>query len=319
MYERLKNRFGKYAITNLMKYIVMLYICGFLIYLIGKAKGVDLYYTYLCFNVDKILEGQVWRVVSWLIQPTDYDIFFLLISVWFYYFIGSTLERFWGSFRFNLFYFSGVFFNVLAAVILYVISKPLLGVRFTYPISLEYINLSMFLAFAVIFSEASVLLFFIIPIKIKYLAYIYVGVEVYYIVDYFLKGGEYWRLGVARAVLCVVSMLNFIIFYMNARKHGTNRLADAIRRRQYTAAYRRGQAENARTVNNDNPLNRGARPITRHKCAVCGRTELDDDELEFRFCSKCDGNYEYCMDHLYTHTHVVRVLVDPEEVNKDGQ
>ena len=328
MYNKLKNKFGKYAIVNLMKYVVMLYICGYFIYLIGRAKGVDLYGTYLCFDVDKILKGQVWRIVSWLIQAPDYDIFFLLISVWFYYFIGSTLEKFWGSFRFNLFYFSGVFFNVLAVVIIYIISEPLYGsygalnklmaMLHYYLPNLEYINLSMFLAFAVIFSEASVLLFFIIPIKIKYLAYIYVGVEIYNIVDCFLQGGDSWKAGVVRAILCVVSMLNFIIFYINAKKHGTNRLADAIRRRQYQTSYRRGEAENARTMAGNRSMGGSVKPITRHKCAVCGRTELDGDELEFRFCSKCEGNYEYCMDHLYTHTHVVRVLVDPDEVNKDG-
>ena len=46
--------------------------------------------------------------------------------------------------------------------------------------------------------------------------------------------------------------------------------------------------------------------LTHHKCAVCGRTEKDDPNLEFRYCSKCEGNLEYCMDHLYTHKHVTK-------------
>ncbi len=313
MYEKLERKFGKYAIKNLMKYVIMLYICGFIIYFISSAKNVDLYYTYLCFDVKKILSGQVWRILSWMLEPIDSGIFFFLISIYFYYLIGSTLERYWGSFRFNLFYFSGVFFNILASVLFYIISGPLFGVNISYPITLQYINLSMFFAFATLFSDTQILLFFILPIKIKYLAYIYAIVEFYQIAEYYIKGS--WQLGVAATLVCVISLLNFLIYFFNAKKYGVSKLKQRARSKSFQRAYEGGLRENV--YRNAEGQNVPKKVVTRHKCAVCGRTELDDPELEFRFCSKCDGNYEYCMDHLYTHTHVVRgIKLDGSDQDK---
>lgn len=308
MYNKLEKKFGKFALPGLMKYVVGLYLCGFVIFAISSARDSNIYWDYLAFDIPMILKGQVWRIVTWLLQPIDSSLFFMLISVYFYYMIGSTLERFWGTFRFNLFYFSGILFNILAAVLFYLISGPLFGVNITYPISLEYINLSMFFAFSSLFSDTYILLFFILPIKIKYVAYIYAAVELYGIVQLFVEGN--WRLGIAATVVCVVSLLNFFIYFFNAKKHGVGKLKQARRQRQFERAYNQGAAENRATMS-------ASRPITRHKCAVCGRTELDGDDLEFRFCSKCDGNYEYCMDHLYTHTHVVRQIIDPNENSKN--
>ena len=68
--------------------------------------------------------------------------------------------------------------------------------------------------------------------------------------------------------------------------------AQAKRKRQY-----RQQVNRARQ---NQTYQNGAR----HKCAVCGRTELDDPNLTFRYCSKCSGNKEYCQDHLFTHKHM---------------
>ena len=172
MYRKLEQKFGKYAIRGLMKYIVVLYIVGFFLSITGNFTGAgeSLFERYLAFDVDKILEGQVWRVISWIVQPPDEPSIWTIISVIFYYYIGSTLESIWGSFRFNLFYFSGIIFNTLAGVLFYVVSKYAFGEAISYPLNLGYINLSMFMAFAVVFSDVQVLLYFIIPIKVKYLA-----------------------------------------------------------------------------------------------------------------------------------------------------
>lgn len=306
MINKLERKFGKYAIRNLMKYVVMLYVLGFIVYFISASKGVDIYRLYLSFDIDKILQGQVWRLVTFLVQPLDTNLFFMLIAVYLYYMIGNSLERAWGSFRFNLFYFGGVLFNIVAAVLIYIVFLVWSGgeVHLSYPISLQYINLSMFLAFATLYSEVQLLLFFIIPIKIKYLSYFYIIIEVYGIIYNFLYGGMV--AGICTTILFVVSILNYIIFFMGVMKRSGRTPAAAKRRRDFTRNYNAG-VYNTGNYANAGTGNSGARKvITRHKCAVCGRTELDDDELEFRFCSKCDGNYEYCMDHLYTHTHVVR-------------
>lgn len=309
MLNKLERKYGKYAIRNLMKYVVMLYILGFFVYLISATRGVDIYSLYLGFDIDAILRGQVWRIVTFLIQPLDSNIFFMLIAVYLYYMIGTSLERVWGSFRFNVFYFSGVLFNILASILIYIVLLVWSGgqLHFTYPISLHYINLSMFLAFATIYSDVQLLLFFIIPIKIKYISYFYVIIEVYEVVYSFMHSGM--MIGICNLILLVVSLLNFLIFFVGMLKRTGRTPAQARRRRQFTKSYNNPDYSAYNAYNKNAARGESRRQgtvITRHKCAVCGRTELDGDDLEFRFCSKCDGNYEYCMEHLYTHTHVVR-------------
>ena len=306
MIDKLERKYGRFAIKNLMKYVSMLYVLGFIVAYISIAKGVDLYSTYLAFDVDMILRGQVWRIVTFLIQPLDTSLFFMLIAIYLYYMIGSALERTWGSFRFSLFYISGAVFNLLAAVIIYVVLLIVSGgaLHFTYPVSLEYINLSMFLAFGTIYSDVQLLLFFVIPIKIKYLSYFYIAIEVYNVVYMYLHAGM--LMGVCATIVLVVSLLNYILFYIGVRRRSGNSFANRKRRNDFSRRYNEGVNAGYRTGVNTDENGKARVVITRHKCAVCGRTELDDDELEFRFCSKCDGNYEYCMNHLYTHTHVVR-------------
>lgn len=311
MINKLERKFGKYAIKNLMKYIVILYIAGFVVQMMSSIKGVDIYSLYLSFNIDKILKGQIWRVVTFLIQaPDSSNIFFMLVSVYLYYMIGTSLENAWGSFRFNLFYFSGVLFNMLAAIIIFIVLLVWSGgiIHFTYPIGLEYIHLSMFLAFATIYSDAQVLLFFVIPVKIKYLAWFYVIIEVYSIINNFINRPKLFA--VCSLILVGVSMLNFIIFFVSERKRSGKNFKNMQRKKNFERAYKNSTTSGFNTTVHKGNGGRCKAVITRHKCAVCGRTELDDDELEFRFCSKCDGNYEYCSDHLYTHTHVVREYTD---------
>ncbi len=293
MLNKLERRFGKYAIHGLMRYVIILYVLGFVIYTISPM----FYHEYLMLDIDAVLHGQIWRLVTFLIQPIEFGVFYLLISLYLYYIIGNSLEMRWGSFRFNLFYFSGVLFNVLAVVIIYVASFMYTGVGISYPITLEYINLSMFLAFAVEFADVQLLLFFVIPIKVKYLGIAYGVIELYRIANVFLHGNTMGRLS---AVAVVVAMLNFLLFFFATRKQRKGYVKQKRRQFEYRSEVYRG--EHAGQVTGAGVQ----KVITRHKCAVCGRTELDGDDLEFRFCSKCDGNFEYCMDHLYTHTHVVR-------------
>ena len=150
--------------------------------------------------------------------------------------------------------------------------------------STYYVNMSIFLAFAATFPNMQVLLFFILPIKVKVLGIIYGAILIYqFIVGY---GTNLAVLNVANRFVIAASLMNFIVFFLTSR--GKIRMTPKqVKRRQ---EFRREVKKSVK--------------ITRHKCAICGRTEETNPELEFRFCSKCDGNYEYCQDHLFTHTHV---------------
>ena len=304
MISKLERKFGKYAIRNLMKYVISLYFIGYVILLIGDARGIPIYYGYLSFDIDRILHGQVWRLVTWLIQPPSVEIFSLLLAAYLYYMIGNSLENTWGRFRFNLFYFGGVVFNMLAAVIIYIVLLVWSDgqIHYTYPISLHYINLSMFCAFGTIYSNVQFLLFFFIPIKVKYLTIIYLIVEFVGVLQAFLY--QPLLVGVCLAIMLIVSMLNYFIFFVWVLKATGRTPAAAKRRRDFQKEYNSGMRESAyRSTITRADNGRAKAVITRHKCAVCGRTELDSPDLTFRYCSKCSGNKEYCQEHLFTHTH----------------
>ena len=283
--NKLERKLGRYAIPNLMLWLIGAYGIGFI--LAQVAPGI---FAYLLLSPYHILHGQIWRLVTWIFMPTDSNLFSLVIMAIFYYQLGTTLERNWGTFRFNVYIFGGMLFTVLGAFILYGImaitaggaSPELISYSISTGFSTNFINLSIFLAFALSYPDMQVLLMFVIPIKMKWMAIVY-GVLV--VLEFFISG---W----AGKVSIVMSLLNFIIFFLSTRNLNRYTPHEIHRRQQFKAQMRQPRPGSG---------------ITKHKCAVCGRTELDDPNLEFRFCSKCEGNYEYCSDHLFTHQHMKRM------------
>ena len=157
-----KNRYK--GVSNLMLYIA---IGTAIVYLFRMIDPSNLLYYFLVFDRGAILSGQVWRLITYIFVPMSGNVLFLAISLYFYYFIGKSIESAWGPFRFNLFYLCGVVITDLAAL--------LLGVN----ADISYLNMSLLLAFATLYPENRVLLFYIIPIKMKYLAWFYLAMTVY--------------------------------------------------------------------------------------------------------------------------------------------
>lgn len=281
--NKMERKFGKYAIPNLMKYIIVLYGVGLLIGTLSPY----FYETYFSLNFSMVMKGQVWRLVTFIIPNVSFrDILFIAIKAYLYYMIGNSLEQAWGAFRFNLYFFSGVLFNVLAAGITYAFTKVNVSPSF------EYVYGAMFFAFAALYPETKFYLYFLIPVKVKWLAWLYAALDLYTIFT-FAANGYYFDI-----IPIVVSMANFLIFFFVSRNYKKMSPKEFQRKAKFHK-----QMNEGRSQGNDAQF-QGRNVITRHKCAVCGRTELDNDQLEFRFCSKCEGNYEYCMDHLFTHEHV---------------
>lgn len=300
--NKLERKIGRYAIPNLMFYMIVLYAAGFCLELVAPA---GFYEKWLSLEVYYVLQGQVWRLVTFVLQPPSTSPLFLLIELFMYYSIGRSLESMWGTFRFNVYYFSGLLFQILASFVFYGIAYAVLGA----PVntmgvgSLYQVNRAMFLAYIVMVPNATFLMSFIIPIKAKWLGIIYGVLMGYEVISYVRMGIEYTApvsyLYYGRALAIVVSLANFLIFFFMTRNYRRISPSEMKRRADF-----RKKMNNARRESGNVVEFRGRNVITKHKCAICGRTELDDDSLEFRFCSKCDGNYEYCSDHLYTHTHV---------------
>ena len=282
LFAKLEKKCSRFAIKHLMNYIIVIYIIGLFI----SWMYPEVYTKYLALDAAMILRGEVWRIFSFLlISPTNSP-FFAIFSLYLYYILGRTLENVWGPFRFNIYYFSGVLFTVLAAIIIYKVT----GVSYT-GISTYYINMSLFLAFATVIPDMQLLFMFLIPIKMKYLAYLDVAFLLYEIV---IGNG-------ATRISIVVSLMNFILYFFVFMRDKNITAKNVFRRMEYQRKAESGRY--AAPESGPAPVHHTV--ITRHRCAVCGKTELTDPDMEFRFCSKCRGDYEYCSDHIKDHMHVV--------------
>ena len=286
----LRRKLEKYAIPNLTLYLIICYGIGYLMQYLVPAG-----YQYLMLDPFLVLKGQVWRLVTWILIPPDSsNLFFVLITLYLYYSLGGLLERIWGTYKYNVYLFSGLLFTILGAFVLCGYSV-LMGAQPTMytglyllnngstvyfgQFSTYYINMSIFLACAASIPDVQVLLMFIFPIKVKWLGIVY---GIILLVNC-IQGG------IATWIVVIFSLLNFLVFFL--RSKGKMHLSvGQIKRQQEFHQKMRSAGQ--------------TKGITRHKCAICGRTELDGDDLEFRFCSKCNGNYEYCQYHLFTHEHV---------------
>ena len=281
----LEKKFGKFAIPNLTLYIIGLYVAGYVLQLLPTNTT-----RFLLLNPYLILHGEVWRLVSWLLLPPTQFSLLIIITLFFYYFVGNTMERTIGTFRYNIFVLSGIILMIIGAFLAYFIMNAIYGkasnfqevfVLLSANFSTYYLQQIVFLAFAMLYPEVQVLLMFVIPIKVKYLGYVYGAFLIYECI-----------IGFAQHDYCLFfaigsQFVNLLLFYASIGKMRRFKPSEARRRNEF-----------------HRNVKMAPRGITRHKCAVCGRTEETNPNLEFRFCSKCNGNYEYCQDHLFTHEHV---------------
>lgn len=271
----LKHR--RFGIPRLMMYIVFISAAVFIIYMMDTTS--TLIYL-MSFHPSLILRGEIWRLFTWVFLPLNDNLLFTAVMLYFYYFIGSTLEREWGTAKFTVYYISGLLLNVIYGFACSYITGR---VPFLAP---NYLNLSMFFAFAALFPDQRIMLFFIIPMKIKWLALIDAVFFAYSVVSELLTGH------IVNALLPIIAILNFIIIcgydllrYLRPLRARSS--PQAINFKKAARQAQRGQA--------DAPY--------RHKCAVCGKTDLENPGLEFRYCSRCDGYHCFCIEHINNHVH----------------
>lgn len=327
---KMEQKYGKYAPDNLPLILVAFSAVGYLLQLI--MPGVV---EYIYLNPYLVLKGQIWRLFTWVLVPDGgfgggiSGIFMLAIILYCYYILGCNLQFAMGKFRYSLFIFSGLLFTVIGSFVLYGVSYIQFAEVIKYngaediftlfgtvnisgeavylpailfrQISTSEIKMSMLLAFAAIYPDAMFRIYFLIPIKAKWLGIFYGFIMVYS----FLMGD------IGSRIMLVASLLNFIVFFFATRDYRRISPREQKRKMEYRRkVYQAQQAGNTSTY-------QGRTVITRHKCSICGRTELDDETLEFRYCSKCEGNFEYCSEHLYTHEHVRKIVpganISPEE------
>ena len=268
--DRFLFRHPNFGIPRLMLIIILGNIAVFLLTMMDRSGT---FLSYLTFQPALLLRGQVWRLITFVFVPSSFNLISFALFLYFYYFIGNALEREWGSGKFTVYYLLGMILTILYGIIAYFISGR--NVQLTS----NYVNLSMFFVFATLWPENRVLLFFFIPIKIKWLAYFEAAV-------FLLSMFSSWTL------LPLVAVLNYFLFCGDV-------LIEGLRRRfgrpgRSTVNFRRAANQQQRQAQ--------ARGYNR-KCAVCGRTDTEYPQLEFRYCSRCTGYHCFCIDHINSHVH----------------
>lgn len=281
-YNKLERKFGRYSIKNLPFVMLVLCAASYAIKYISQIIGINLIDILVLDPIRIVTKGQIWRLVTWLlIPPEDTNIIFVIIMLLFYYSISKSLVMVWGSFKYNLYIICGFIFTILGAFILWGIGTfiPVYFNPWQY-FTTYYVNMSIFLAYAATFPENKIFLMMVLPIKVKWLGIVYGAILIINCIMY--ANIVTWPL----IVVIVCSLLNFVLFYFVI----LGKVKTKVRQAKNNIRVEREQQMRAR--------------ITKHKCAICGRSEETNPELTFRFCSKCNGNYEYCNEHLFTHTHV---------------
>ena len=274
--QRFCARHPRFGIPNLMLYIVAGNVIVYLLMMFTQRADANAL-AFLSLNTAAVLRGELWRIVTYVFVPGSSNLFMLLISLYFYYWIGSTLERQWGTPKFTLYYISGVLLTAVGVLVASLISGQ------NYVVSgSAYVNLSMFFAYATLFPDTYFLLFFFFPVKVKWLAIIDAAV---------------FALGILfgsfpENLLPLVALLNYFVFCGEW-------IGDLIGRgrvqRQKNVVDFQKEARRIQREMKDKPYNR--------KCEVCGRTDTDYPDLEFRYCSRCAGYHCYCVDHINNHVH----------------
>ena len=267
------------GIPNLMLYIVL---GTAVVYLMSQIAGNYYLYNLLYFDRVKILQGQVWRLVTY---PLTYDAGNLLltaISLFCYYSLGRAMENIWGTLRFNLFYLTGVVMMDAYCMI------------FGGYASVTYLNLSLFLSYATLFPDAHFLLFFIIPVKAWIFALFDLVIVLIDLVTYPFPYN----------LFSVISLANYFLFFgkdvlnvipMSWRANARRLFRKKPKQQPKVIQFNAGSYQ-ASTASPKAPYT--------HRCTVCGRTDVDSPNLEFRYCSRCKGYYCYCEDHINNHSHI---------------
>jgi membrane associated rhomboid family serine protease len=264
--DKLERKIGWFAVRNLTLYIVG---GNALVWLAGFAFLDNVFISRLILYPEALFKGEVWRVLTFLLLNSyGNSPLVVVLELYFLYMIGSNLESYWGNFRFTVFYFIGFILTVAVSI------------AFDYPVwGARYIHLSLFLAFARLAPEMRILLFFIIPVKIKWLAWAAWAFLAY---EFIMMSGWIERMFI------LAPLVAFILFF------GHDIIASIRVNRKVVSNRRMFDRKKS-----DAKIVRGYF----HKCEICGLTEIDAPDMDFRYCSKSEGNYEYCENHLKDHYH----------------
>lgn len=306
--SKLRRKFDRFCFKHRSKGIpnLMLFVAvGSALTVMMAQLGYTYIYEMLMFDYERILKGEVWRLVTFVFTMQS-NILSALITVYCYYFLGRAVESAMGTFKFNLYYFSSILLMdiFLMAVGGDKIYAPwgLTSITAGYAhLAGPFLHLSLVLCFAALYPDSQFLLFFIIPIRAWVLALFYMIYLVFYVAD-FVHVGLYFP----HYLFPLVPILAYVLFFgkdcLNIIPGPWKHQASRPKTVHHTPPKKESRQQSGSI-----PFDRGAQksaPSYIHRCTVCGRTDVTNPELEFRYCSKCNGYFCYCQDHISNHTHI---------------
>lgn len=283
--KKYRRAFQRFCFRNRNKGIpnLMLYISlgSALVYFLSMISQSNILYAFLYFDRTAILHGQIWRLFTYAFTfgLGNGNVLLVFIGLFCYYSLGRAIEATWGTFKFNLFYLTGILLMDIYALI------------FGGHADVYYLNMSLFLSYATLYPDSGFLLFFIIPVK----AWIFALIDLLVVVIDFVT------LSFPNNLFPIIALMNYFLFF---GKDVLNILPRSWRTRmgigRNTTAKKTQPIVFVKTTN----VQKEAAPNYTHRCTVCGRTDVSNPELDFRYCSKCNGYYCYCSDHINNHVHI---------------
>lgn len=292
--KSLRKRFERFCYRNRNKGIpnLMLYLSlgSGVVLLFSMFSNNYILYSILEFDRQAILQGEIWRLFTYPLAYYSSNPLFTLIGLVCYYSLGRAMENLWGTCRFNLYYLSGV---ILTDIFCLIVAGQA---------NVFYLNLSLFLGYATLYPNAQFLLLYIIPVKAWIFAVFDLALTLYEVILLTWAGLFPYSL------LPLVAILNYFLFFGKdvVNVFPLSWRANFSRLFKKKKKYAPGAAKTVPFPTAGSYQATVSRPTApyNHQCTVCGRTDIYDPQLEFRYCSRCNGYYCYCEDHISNHTHV---------------
>ncbi len=255
--DKLEKKYSFLAISNITFYLIIAQGIGFLLINISPETA-----RLLSFTGSQILAGEWWRSVTYLMEPLTTNVLFLAFAMYLYYIYGTALERLWGSFHYTVYVFISLVANLLFSILF-----P------TIPLTNISLFTSLFLAFAFRFPDFTLMIFFVLPVKIKWIA----------VVTWIITGASFIFGSIGEKVLIVFSLANFFFFFGDElliifknvfQKQSMGARSVIIKRTPY------------------------------HVCTICKKNEIDNPDMGIRYCDECNPMICYCEEHIQNHPHI---------------
>lgn len=262
--SRFLQAFDRVAIPNITLYLIAFQVVCYLAIMGQPDAHLE---QRLLFDPAAAVHGEWWRAITFLFLPPLDNPIFAFFAWYFFWLMGTALEANWGTARYNLYLLIAALATILSGFGAYLLGAPGFGTNI-------YIEQTVFLAFAALYPDFQIYIFFILPVKVKWIA----------LVTWVLLGFQFLMVGWVAKAMLVAAVGNYLCFFwpeiVQRIKRGRRHMEQQVKR----------------------SVEAGVTGGAMHRCVICKATEKSHPDYEFRYCSECGGKC-YCLTHLREHQH----------------